>query len=190
MIQCSMLSSRRTTNDRRTKTELKEAIKKRQSIRDYEDRPVPEDKLLKVLEAARLAPSASNRQPWKFIVVREPKRRQELARAAGGQIHVAKAPLIIAAVATMPEYVMRCGVPAYAVDLAITVDHMTLAAVDEGLGTCWIGAFSQEKARNILKVPENYLIVTLLTLGFPKQTEGSKIRKCMDEIACYETFRE
>jgi nitroreductase len=190
MIQCSMLSSRRTTNDRRTKTELKEAIKKRQSIRDYEDRPVPEDKLLKVLEAARLAPSASNRQPWKFIVVREPKRRQELARAAGGQIHVAKAPLVIAAVATMPEYVMRCGVPAYAVDLAIAVDHMTLAAVDEGLGTCWIGAFSQEKARNILRVPENYLIVTLLTLGFPKQTEGSKIRKCMDEIACYETFRE
>jgi nitroreductase len=90
----------------------------------------------------------------------------------------------------MPEYVMRCGVPAYAVDLAIAVDHMTLAAVDEGLGTCWIGAFSQEKARNILKVPENYLIVTLLTLGFPKQTEGPKIRKCMDEIACYETFKE
>jgi nitroreductase len=122
--------------------------------------------------------------------VREPKRRQELARAAGGQIHVAKAPLIIAAVATMPEYVMRCGVPAYAVDLAIAVDHMTLAAVDEGLGTCWIGAFSQQEVRDILNVPENYRIVTLLPLGFPKQTGRPKIRKSLDEIVCYETFKE
>lgn len=170
--------------------ELKEAIKKRESIRDYEDKPVPEEKLLKVLEAARLAPSAINRQPWKFIVVREGKRRQELARATGGEAHVAKAPVIIAAVATMPEHVMRCGVPAYAVDLAIAVDHMTLAAVDEGLGTCWIGNFSQEETRDILKVPGNYRIVTLLPLGFPKQTGRPKVRKSLDEIVCYETFEE
>lgn len=170
--------------------ELKEAIKTRKSIRDYEDEPVPEEKLLKVLEAARLAPSASNRQRWKFIVVREEKRRQELARAAGGQNHVAKAPVVIAAVATMPEYVMRCGVPAYAVDLAIAVDHMTLAAVDEGLGTCWIGAFSQEEARDILGVPENYRIVTLLPLGIPRQPGRPKVRKALDEIVCYETFQE
>lgn len=170
--------------------EVMEAITKRQSIRDYEDRPVPEEKLRKVLEAARLAPSASNRQEWKFIVVRESKRRQELARAAGGQSHVAQAPVVIAAVATMPEYVMRCGVPAYAVDLAIAVDHMTLAAVDEGLGTCWIGAFSQEQARDILEVPENYRIVTLLPLGFPRQTGRPKTRKSIDEIVCYETFKE
>ncbi len=170
--------------------EVKEAIKKRQSIRDYEDKPVPEEKLLKVLEAARLAPSGANSQHWKFIVVREGKRRQELAQAAGGQTHVAKAPVVIAAVATMPEHVMRCGVPAYAVDLAIAVDHMTLAAVDEGLGTCWIGAFSQEEARDILKVPENYRIVTLLTLGFPKQAGRPKIRKSLDEIVSYETFKE
>jgi nitroreductase len=170
--------------------ELKETIKRRQSIRDYEDKPVPEDKLLKVLEAARLAPSGANRQAWKFVVVREGKRRQELARAAGGQTHVARAPVVIAAVATIPEDVMRCGVPAYAVDLAIAVDHMTLAAVDEGLGTCWIGAFSQEEARDVLKVPENYRIVALLPLGFPKQTGRPKVRKSLDEIVCYETFKE
>lgn len=170
--------------------ELTEAIRERQSIRDYEDRPVPEEKLGKVLEAARLAPSASNRQRWKFIVVREAKRRQELARAAGGQTHLARAPVVIAAVATMPDYVMRCGVPAYAVDLAIAIDHMTLAAVDEGLGTCWIGAFSQEEARNILEVPEDYRIVTLLPLGFPRQTGREKVRKSLDEIVCYETFKE
>ena len=169
--------------------ELKEAIKTRKSIRDYEDKPVPEEKLLRVLEAARLAPSASNRQRWKFIVVREEKRRQELARAAGGQTHVAKAPVVIAAVATMPEYVMKCGVPAYAVDLAIAVDHMTLAAVDEGLGTCWIGAFSQEEARGILKVPKDCRIVTLLPLGIPRQPGRPKVRKALDEIVCYETFQ-
>src|SRR5208283_3707552 len=148
--------------------ELKEAIEKRKSIRDYEDKPIPEDKLLRVLEAARLAPSGGNRQAWKFIVVRENERRQKLALAAAGQTFVGKAPVVIAAVATIPDMIMMCDVPAYAVDLAIAVDHMTIAAVDEGLGTCWIGAFSQEKAREILNVPADRRVVTILTLGFPK----------------------
>jgi len=133
--------------------ELMEVLRRRASIRSYEDRPVPEDKLIKVLEAARLAPSASNRQRWKFIVVKDKERRKALSRAAGGQPHLAEAPVVIVAVATMPEYIMRCGIPAYAVDLAIAVDHMTLAAADEGLGTCWIGAFSQDEARAVLGVP-------------------------------------
>ena len=166
-----------------------EAIEKRKSIRDYEDTPVPEEKLLRVLEAARLAPSGGNRQQWKFVVAREDKRRQELARASGGQPHVAKASVVIAAVSTAPESMMRCEVPGYPVDLAIAVDHMTLAAVDEGLGTCWIGAFSQEQARDILKVPESCRIVALLTLGFPKEAGRPKVRKSMDEIVCYETFK-
>lgn len=170
--------------------ELKEAIRTRQSVRDYMDKPVPQEKLLSVLEAARLAPSASNRQRWKFVVVRDAKTREELARAAGGQSHVRRAPVIIAAVATMPEHVMKCGVPAYAVDLAIAVDHMTLAAVDEGLGTCWVGFFSQEEARKLLRIPENYRIVALLTLGFPRQESGPKERKSLDAIVCYETFKE
>jgi len=170
--------------------ELMEVIAQRKSIRDYEDQPVPEEKLRKVLEAARLAPSASNRQQWKFIVVRDNKRRQELAKAAGGQAHVAKAPVIIAAVATMPEYVMMCGVPAYAVDLAIAVDHMTLAAASEGLGTCWIGAFSQEEVKGILKVPDSCRVVTILPLGYPSESGMPKIRKSLEEIVCFETFNE
>lgn len=170
--------------------ELIEVIKKRESIREYEDRVIPEDKLRNVLEAARLAPSASNRQRWKFVVVRKGERRRELSQATGGQTHVANAPVVIAAVATMPEYVMRSGVPAHPVDLAIAVDHMTLAAVDQGLGTCWIGAFYQEEVRDILKVPENYRVVVLLTLGFPKTTERVKERKPLEEIVCYETFKE
>jgi len=170
--------------------ELKEAIEKRKSIRGYEDKPIPEDKLLRVLEAARLAPSGGNSQPWKFIVVRDSKRRQKLAQAAAGQTFVAQAPVVIAAVATKPKIVMMCEVPEYAVDLAIAVDHMTLAAVDEGLGTCWIGAFSQDEARDILHVPAKYQIVALFPLGFPKQSGNPKMRKSLNEIVCYETFKE
>jgi nitroreductase len=170
--------------------ELKKVIKKRRSVRDYTDAPVPEDKLLRVLEAGRLAPSGGNRQSWKFIVVRDSQKRQELAQAASGQTFVAKTPVVIAAVATMPERIQQCGVSTYAVDLAIAVDHMTFAAVDEGLGTCWMGAFSQEEARDILNVPAKYQIVALLTLGFSKQPEGTKTRESLSEIVCYETFKE
>ena len=170
--------------------ELKDAIKNRQSIREYQDKPVPESKLINVLEAARLAPSGANRQNWKFVVVQDPQKRQALSKASGGQPHVAQAPVIIAAVSTMPRGLMRCGVPGYAVDLAIAVDHMTLAAVDEGLGTCWIGAFSQEASREILNIPAKYTIVSLLALGFPAQPGRPKNRKALDEIICYETFNE
>jgi nitroreductase len=170
--------------------ELKEVIEKRESIRDYEDKPIPQDKLLRVLEAARLAPSGSNRQPWKFVVVKDRKTRQKLAQAAEGQTFVGKASVVIAAVATIPELVMICGVPEYAVDLAIAVDHLTLAAVNEGLGTCWIGAFSQEKVCDILKIPKSCRTVALLPLGFPKQPGRPKVRKSLDEIVCYETFKE
>ena len=170
--------------------ELKEAIKRRQSIRDYEDKTVPEEKLMNILDAARLAPSANNRQPWKFIVVKEQKRRQELAQAANWQTFISEAPVIIAAVATNAEHVMSCGVPSYPVDLAIAVDHMTLAAVDEGLGTCWIGAFSQQKVKEILRIPEKYQVVTLLPLGFPRREKTTKFRKSLEQIVCYETFKE
>ena len=170
--------------------ELKEAIKKRQSIRDYQDKPVPEEKLTRVLEAARLAPSANNMQPWKFVVVTDSKRRQELARAANRQTFVGQAPVVIAAVATNPESIMSSGIPRYAVDLAIAVDHMTLAAVDEGLGTCWIGAFSQQRVKEILNIPDRYRVVALLPLGFPAEETAMKLRKSLDEIVCYETFTE
>ena len=169
--------------------ELKEAIRKRQSIRDYEDKPVPEEKLKNVLEAARLAPSANNRQPWKFVIVKERKRRQELAQAANGQTFIGEAPIIIAAVATNVEHIMTCGVPSYAVDLAIAVDHMTLAAVDEGLGTCWIGAFSQQRVKEILGIPAEYRVVTLFPLGFPGKEREFKVRKSLEEIVFYETFQ-
>ncbi|UCC17945.1 MAG: nitroreductase family protein [Dehalococcoidales bacterium] len=169
--------------------ELKDAILQRKSIRGYESKPVPEDKLNTVLEAARMAPSGGNRQPWKFVVVRDEEKRKRLSEASGGQGHVAEAPVVIAAVGTMPENMMMCDVPGYPVDLSIAVDHMTLAAVDEGLGTCWIGAFKQEKARDILGVPKKCKIVALLTLGFPRDTGRPKDRKPLEEIVCYDTYK-
>ena len=170
--------------------ELKEAIRKRRSIRAYKDRPVPEEKLLEVLEAARLAPSGRNSQSRKFIVVRDVEKKQALGQASGGQAHVHTAPVIIAAVATDPDSYMPCGVLTYPVDLAIAIDHMTLAAVEEGLGTCWIGAFSQEEVKRILQVPEELSIINLLTLGFPAEAGRPKNRKALEDIICYETYKQ
>ncbi|MEA3311036.1 MAG: nitroreductase family protein, partial [candidate division WOR-3 bacterium] len=138
--------------------DVTKAIRDRRSVRSYENKDIPQEVLLKVLEAARLAPSANNRQPWKFVVVREAAKRAALAKAAKEQQFVAEAPVVIAAVAMEPERTMTCGVPTYAVDLAIAVDHMTLAAVDQGLGSCWIGAFYQEDVRKILKIPDEYKV--------------------------------
>ena len=167
-----------------------EAIKKRRSVRDYKPESVPEESLKRILEAGRLAPSAHNAQDWKFIVVKDSEKRKALAEAAFGQGFVAKAPVVIVTVALNPEDVMGGGVPTYAVDLAIAVDHMTLAAVEEELGTCWIGAFSQGEVKRILNIPEKYKVVALLPLGFPADSAKPKIRKNLKEIVCYESFNK
>jgi len=170
--------------------EVFEAIKTRRSVRDYKSDPVPEEKLNKVLEAARLAPSAHNSQDYKFVVVKDPEKRKEIAEAAAGQSFVGEAPIVIVAVSFDPERIMSCEVPAYAVDLAIAIDHMTLAAAAEGLGTCWIGAFSQERVKQILEIPDQYKVGPLLPLGFPADQPGPKMRKNLKEIVCHEKFQE
>lgn len=169
--------------------EVKEAILKRKSIRAYKDTPIPEEKLTAVLEAARMAPSGANRQPWKFVVVTDAEKRKKLSVASGGQSQVAGAPVVIAAVATAPENMMACEVQGAPVDLSIAVDHMMLAAVDEGLGTCWIGAFQQKPAKEILNVPDSCQIIALLPLGFPDDEGRPKDRKPMSEVVCYETYK-
>ncbi|MFA4880994.1 MAG: nitroreductase family protein [Candidatus Doudnabacteria bacterium] len=167
--------------------DVAQAIRERRSIRRYRSDPVPEEKLNKILEAARLAPSAHNAQDWKFIVAREREIRRQLSVAAG-QNFLAEAPIIIAAVALNPESLMSCEVPAYAVDLAIAVEHMALQATAEGLGTCWIGAFDQKEVKAILKVPEKYKIVALLPIGVPDETPMAKPRKNITEVVCWEKF--
>ncbi|MCK4595425.1 nitroreductase family protein [candidate division WOR-3 bacterium] len=168
--------------------DVRDSIKNRFSVRSYLNKPVEDEKLALVLDAARLAPSARNKQSWKFIVIKDKIIRQKLIDAAAGQQFVAEAPVVIAAVSTEPSYVMRCGVPAYAVDLAIAVDHMTLQAVELGLGTCWIGAFYQDKVKEILQIPDEYKVVALLPLGYPARSPAEKLRKSKNEVVIYEKF--
>jgi len=169
--------------------EVFEAIKNRYSCRSYKAEPVPEKKLKKILEAARLAPSAHNEQEWKFIVVRDSKKRKKLAKTALSQDFIAEAPVVIVAVAIDPEHILSSGVPAYAVDLAIAIEHMALEAVEEGLGTCWIGAFDQEAVKKILKIPERCKVVALLPLGYPTGEPRPKSRKKLEEIISYDGFK-
>ena len=159
-----------------------EAIRSRRSIRSYLDKPVEEEKLIQVLDAGRLAPSANNRQEWRFVVVRDKETRQKLAEAACGQRFVAQAPVVIACCAVESDKIMTCGHPAYAIDTAIAIDHMTLAATALGLGTCWIGAFHEDRVREILSIPDSVRVVELLPLGYPKMQPAPRSRKKVDEI--------
>jgi len=170
--------------------EFKEVIQKRHSVRAYSNQPVPDDKINRILEAGRLAPTASNRQNIKLIVVKDAETRKALMEAAGNQQHVGQSPLIIAAVGTNPMPVMPCDVPMYAVDLAIVIEHMVLAATDEGLGSCWIGAFSQDKARKALGVPDKYKVVTILPVGYAAGETAPRAKKQLSEIVSYEKFSE
>ncbi|MBN1556442.1 MAG: nitroreductase family protein [Phycisphaerae bacterium] len=168
--------------------ELYEAIRKRYSVRSYEAKDVEDEKLRRVLDAGRTAPSARNRQEWKFVVVRDPAVRAKLA-AAAEQEWIQAAPVIIAVVGLTDGQTMFCDVPKDPVDCAIAIDHMTLAAVAEGLGTCWIGHFKQDEAKKILGVPEGAKIIELLPLGYPKgPAKADKPRKSFDEVVCWETF--
>ena len=165
--------------------DLMQAIRARRSSRNFLDKYVEEELLLAVLEAGRLAPSAKNMQDWRFIVVRDAARRSLLAKAARGQEFVGQAPVVIAACGTS-DLVMTCGQPAYAIDVAIALDHMTLAAAAFGLGTCWIGAFYEDKVKEILGVPPEIRVVALLPLGYPAEVPGPRGRKSLDEIVARE----
>jgi nitroreductase len=128
------------------------AIATRKSVRAFLDREVPEELLLRLLEAARLAPSACNFQEWRFVVVRNAETRKRLAIAANRQMFVSEAPVVIVCCAETDGHVMACGQQCYPLDVAIAIDHLTLCAAAEGLGTCWIGAFDEGKVKEILSI--------------------------------------
>lgn len=169
--------------------DFQELIRARYSCRAYRSDPVTEDQLKQVLEAARLAPTANNRQPFRLVVIRTAGREKELRRAYDKDWFV-QAPLVIAA----------CGVPAENwvrkqdgknyndVDVAIVMDHLILAAADLGLGTCWIAAFDLAAARELLALPEGVEPVAFTPLGHPADLPGQKIRKKTDELVRYERY--
>jgi len=165
-----------------------EAIKERRSVRVYDDKPVEKEKLDKIFEAARLAPSAANYQEWRFVVVMEKSKRKALMTAANNQSFVAEAPVVIACCAETDGHKMRCGEQCYPIDVAIAINHITLAAVALGLGTCWIGSFYPDKVREILNIPKTIKIVELLTLGYPADSPHPKNRKTIEEIVHYEEW--
>ena len=159
-----------------------DVIQDRRSIRAFKDRTIEEDKLKRVLEAARLSPSAKNLQERIFIVVKDKAKREALVDAARGQGFVGEAPAVIVACADNTNYTMPCGQLAYPIDTAIAVDHMTLQAVAEGLGTCWIGAFNEEEVKELLGIPNQIRAVALLPIGYPKNTPQQTPRKELSEI--------
>jgi nitroreductase len=164
------------------------AISQRSSIRAYKATDVEEEKLKKVLEAARLSPSASNRQDWKFIVVKNKETRKKLAKAAFGQSFIAEAPIVIVACGLEPNAMLACGQPMHTVDVSIAFAYMILQAYELGLGTCWIGAFSEDEAKKILNVPDDVRVVAMTPLGYSNQSPSQKFRKTLDQIVCYEKY--
>jgi nitroreductase len=166
--------------------EFFELIEKRYSVRAYRSDPVEEEKLEKVLEAARLAPTAANRQPFRILVVRTAGREDELKRVYERNWFV-QAPLVLCACAVKAEgWVRSDGKSHTDVDVAIVMDHLILAAAEQGLGTCWIAAFDPEAAREVLGLPEDIEPVILTPLGYAADRPGSKRRKPLSELVRYD----
>lgn len=169
-------------------------IKSRFSVREYADHPIEEDKLAMILEAARLAPSASNSQPWHFYVVKDREKIKQLAgkMPIGSQVVIngflEQAPILIVATAGPIDLLHKVlsfvvNKRWYYLDVAIAVEHMVLTAWDLGVGSCWIGWFDEKRVKNVLSIPKSEEVIALLTLGYPKDhVPREKIRKSIKEI--------
>ncbi|MBN1418568.1 MAG: nitroreductase family protein [Planctomycetes bacterium] len=145
------------------------AIRTRRSVRAYRSDPIAPDALARLKEALRLAPSACNYQPWKFVLVTDAAMREAIAKASRNQVFVAQAPLIVVGVgypARAYKYMGGSG-SSIDIDLAIALDHAMLAARADGLGTCWIGAFDEGEVRRILGLADDAKVVALTPVGFP-----------------------
>jgi nitroreductase len=153
-----------------------EAIARRNSVRSYLDKPVEQEKLQTLFSAVRLAPSARNAQEWRFILVTDPALRNKVA-AAGGHPFLLQCPVIIAVCAETDRRICRCGEMAYPMNAAIAIDHLTLAAVELGLGTCWIASFDAEPVRKALNIPKTVPVVELVALGYPAPGDALKTDK-------------
>lgn len=167
-----------------------ELARKRCSIRGFKSDPIPEDQLAEILQAGALAPTAKNLQPFHFVVIRDSDQLDGLAEAYPAPFF-REAPVVIA-ICAEPEAAWireRYDQKNYCeVDAAIAIDHMTLAAADLGLGTCWIGAFDPVKARAVLELPEDVELIALLPVGIPNVEGREKVRKSLDELVRYERW--
>jgi nitroreductase len=169
-----------------------EAIEERRSIRAYQDKPIPREKLEKILEAGRLAPSARNIEPWHFIVVTDKEKKKILSKGRYAKF-VAEAPIAIVACGnkkTSPDW--------YAIDVALAVENMVLTAINEGLSTCCVGSFDEKEVKAALKIPENFEALIILPIGYQREKLdlSSKVlhiirsRKTLRQVVSEETFNK
>jgi nitroreductase len=170
--------------------EVLEVMKSRRSVRKYKSTPVPEESLKEVLTAARAAPSGVNAQPWKFVVVTDEEIKRKLVQACNGQKFIAEAPIVIVGCGFPDDAYATIGgyMNSHVIDVTIAMDHLILAAASSGLGTCWIGAFKEEKVKEILGIPPDVKVVALTPLGYPDEVPSKKSRKDLAELVCYDKF--
>lgn len=168
--------------------EFSALIEHRYSVRAYKPDPVEEEKLQRILEAANLAPTAANRQSFQLIIIHTEGKEEELRAVYPGPWFV-QAPLIICACGLPQEnWVRRDGKNYNDVDVAIIMDHLILAAANEGLGTCWIGAFDPDALRKVLELPPEVEPIALTPLGYPDDQPQPKKRKNLNELIRYERW--
>jgi len=179
---------------------LMDLIKHRKSIRDFIDRPVERNKIMLCLEAARLAPSASNSQPWKFIIVDDQDVKKRLCDNAFGRTQffnsfARKAPVIVVIVSKKDKFLTRIGgrlrgTDYHLIDIGIAGEHFVLQAEELGLGTCWVGWFDEEAVKSTLNVPKDKKIDVLLALGYYSENSTSMEhnREPLEEIASFNTY--
>jgi nitroreductase len=170
--------------------DLMEAIKTRRSIRKFRETRVPESLLKEVLNAARLAPSADNAQPWKIIVVRDEQMKHKVTQACNGQKFLVQAPIVLVVCGIPEEAFQTVGgyMSSHVIDASIALDHVTLAAHSLGLGTCWVAWFKEEKVKDILGIPEDVRVVALTPLGYPDESPERPSRKNLEELIAYDKY--
>jgi nitroreductase len=160
--------------------EFTKVIETRRSIREYRTTPIPEDVFLRLHRALSAAPSANNGQPCTFIFVRDPKVRERLVREGCHQEGFLNAPCIVVA----------CCRPDHEFDCAIAVDHLILAATNEGLGTCWVGWIDREAIRALLNIPEHVAVPVVIPLGYAAEGPEARPRKPMSELICTDAYHK
>ncbi|MCW4041382.1 MAG: nitroreductase family protein [Candidatus Bathyarchaeota archaeon] len=173
-------------------------IQTRRSIRKYTSDPIPDAHLAQMLEAARLAPSAGNYQPWKFVAVRNPETIQQLVPAARNQTFLSNAAAIIIAFADANVYLpppprepgLLMIPPCFESDVMIAIEHLVLAATALGYGSCWIGAFNESDVKPVVSIPDRMKIVALIALGVAAENPKPLSRKPLSEIVYYEKYED
>jgi len=181
--------------------DFSELLLKRESVRRYSEKTVAQKDIELIMEACRLAPSACNSQPWRFVVVTDPELREKIARATFGKVlrfdrFVLQAPVIVALIAEPPNWLSKIGSSIkdkdyYLMDIGITAEHFCMQAAELGLGSCMIGWFDEPKIKKLLQIPEKKRIPLLISLGYPeKDTPRKKIRKPPQEVYSFNSYKE